>query len=234
VIHGVDVSRHQPPTSCDWIAAAAAGLRFAFVKLTEGQDYLDPAAAGHLASIRRTRILAGAYHFGRPDNRILDTDDGRDAGAREGEWFARNAIAVGAVRGCLPPVLDLEKYAKRDNKPTSWNRDWRADYVRGLIDTVEALCGVTAIVYAGPTYWGYQHSTDLAVELRDRGCLLWLVKYGDGLDPSATIDGWPWSIWQWSGGGDSCFADPWPGLPHPIDRNVYRGSERELAALMGQ
>ena len=47
-IAGVDVSSHQRPSACDWSRARAAGLDFAYVKLTEGTDYLDPAAEQHL------------------------------------------------------------------------------------------------------------------------------------------------------------------------------------------
>ena len=123
IIEGTDVSHHQHPDSCNWAEAAEAGLAFAWVKVSEGRDYLDPAAAAHL-----------------------------------------------------------------------------------------------------------QRIAGLAEELHARGVLLWLVKYGTARDPSDTIDGWPWGVWQWSGGGQSAHADPWPGLPHPIDRNRYRGSLAELHA----
>jgi GH25 family lysozyme M1 (1,4-beta-N-acetylmuramidase) len=59
------------------------------------------------------------------------------------------------------------------------------------------------------------------------------MAYTSKADPTESVEGWPWSMWQHSGGGDSCYAEPFPGLPHPIDRNVYRGTAGELRGLVG-
>ena len=39
-IHGIDVSRYQG--KIDWAAVRGAGTQFAFIKATEGGDYVDP------------------------------------------------------------------------------------------------------------------------------------------------------------------------------------------------
>jgi len=39
-VHGVDVSHHQG--EIDWQAVAADGVAFAFIKATEGGDFVDP------------------------------------------------------------------------------------------------------------------------------------------------------------------------------------------------
>jgi hypothetical protein len=39
-VQGVDVSRHQGPI--DWNALARSDVRFAYIKATEGGDYVDP------------------------------------------------------------------------------------------------------------------------------------------------------------------------------------------------
>ena len=36
IIRGVDVSRHQPPSACGWARGVDAGVRFAWVKGSEG------------------------------------------------------------------------------------------------------------------------------------------------------------------------------------------------------
>ena len=229
-VEGVDVSRHQRPESCAW-AQAAAG--FAFVKISEGRQdkspYEDPAAASHLKRLRQSPTLHGGYHFARPDRRFAEDGDGYHNGALEAQWAADVAIrlGVGLCPGTLPLALDLERYTER-GKVTTEQRD---DFVRGFVDVVEDELGRPPIIYTGAGFWGWQHSPELAVELHERGVLLWLVNYTRRPAPTKTIAGWPQSIWQWSGGGDYAHAGPWPGLPHPIDRNVFYGSFEQLRAL---
>jgi lysozyme len=234
-IHGTDVSHHQSPTLCDWPTAYEHGLRFVYVKGSEGMEdekpHVDPAAAAHVALISRTPLYKGMYHFARPDNRFTADCDGYLHGVSEGEWAAKTATALGlAWSGSLPVAIDLEKYTPDTLEVSDAERD---DFVRGMVDTLFSRLGRLPVVYAGSTYWGYQHSAALAEELRGRGVLLWLVNYGSAPDPAKSIGGWPWSVWQHSGGGDSCYAEPFPGLPHPIDRNVYRGTMGELRGLVG-
>jgi GH25 family lysozyme M1 (1,4-beta-N-acetylmuramidase) len=239
IVEGVDVSRSQQPDDCDWIEAAASGLRFAWIKGSEGRGgsgaYVDPSAVAHASRIRRSVVVPGMYHFARPDNRFVESQDGYANGVSEGEHAARTAFELGLVERELPIALDLEKYSGKDSagKPIA-NTQQRDDMVRGTVDTIERLTGRLPVVYTGAGFWGYQHSQWLADELHDRGVLLWLVSYSRASDPPKTITGWPWSFWQWSGGGDFEFAEAWPGLPSPIDRNRYRGSASEFAGLVGR
>jgi GH25 family lysozyme M1 (1,4-beta-N-acetylmuramidase) len=174
------------------------------------------------------------YHFARPDNRFAESQDGYANGVAEGEHAARTAFDLGLVERALPIAIDLEKYSGKDSggKPIA-NVEQRDDMVRGMVDTIVRLTARRPVVYTGAGFWGYQHSPELALELRERGVLLWLVNYSRAADPPKSIAGWPWSIWQWSGGGEFEFADPWPGLPAPIDRNRYRGSVEEFSGLVG-
>lgn len=227
-VTGVDVSRAQRPSACDWHRAHAAGVSFAFVKLTEGKDYLDSSAREHVYNIRDAGILAGVYHVGRPDNRFRDTRDGTKAGKLEAEWLLEQLDAV--PRDFRRPVLDLEKYTARDV-----SAEQRGDYVRALVGAVKRDLNVAPIIYTGDDYWRYQMPASLAAELRAEGCLLWLVDYTDEAEPRSreVIAGWPWSFWQCSGGKQFAFAAPIDGLPCPIDVNRYRGSLDELRGLAG-
>lgn len=234
IVRGVDVSSGQPPGKCNWPVAYGSGIRFAFVKGSEGMEderpFVSPAARDHIANIRRTPILIGMTHEARPDNRFKERGDGYENGLLEAKFAAKTAIDLGlAWSGSLPVVVALEKYVPTSLETTVEQRD---AFARGLVLGVQTALGRWPIVYTGEDYWRRQHSPALALELRERGCLLWQVDYKESApDPGEAIAGWPWSWWQHSGGGKFAFASPVPGLPSPIDQNIYRGSLTELRGL---
>ena len=234
-IRGVDVSRHQRPDRCNWTVAHAAGISFCYVKGSEGAGgvdaYVDPSAAEHVASIRRTPIAVGMYHFARPDNRFKTCADGAANGRAEAEHAIDTAKSLGlAWCGALPVAIDHEKYTDAALNITDAQRD---AFLLAMIDTIDAALGRVPILYAGANIIKFQHTPGLPEQLRQRGVLLWLVNYTRNPDPEREVPGLPWSIWQHSGGGDFAYAAPVPGLPTPIDQNVYRGTAGAFAALLG-
>src|SRR5437870_4671048 len=60
-IQGMDVARYQG--AVDFGKAHAAGVRFVYMKATEGADYLDPAFRQNWAKARAAGMAHGAYHF---------------------------------------------------------------------------------------------------------------------------------------------------------------------------
>lgn len=92
-IRGVDVSHHQG--AIDWRALAGDGVRFAYMKATEGGDFRDPRFEENWREARATGVPRGAYHFFtlcRP-------------GAEQADNFI---AAVPREAGALPPVIDAE------------------------------------------------------------------------------------------------------------------------------
>lgn len=67
-VHGVDVSSYQSTSF------ATAGLGFAFVKATEGTNYLNPHYAAQVAHSRAAGLVVGHYHFGKHGNSIGQAD----------------------------------------------------------------------------------------------------------------------------------------------------------------
>ena len=61
--HGIDVSHHQG--RIDWKAVASESVAFAFIKATEGGDFIDPRFAENWTSAADAGIRRGAYHFFR-------------------------------------------------------------------------------------------------------------------------------------------------------------------------
>ncbi|MES0489143.1 MAG: GH25 family lysozyme [Leptospirales bacterium] len=60
-IMGVDVSHHQG--KIDWEELARQGVRFAFIKSTEGGDFKDSRFKENIRNAKKANIPVGAYHF---------------------------------------------------------------------------------------------------------------------------------------------------------------------------
>jgi lysozyme len=92
-IKGIDVSRYQG--TIDWKKVKADGIRFAFIKATEGTTLVDPYFSVNWEGAEAHGVVRGAYHFFRPG---LD-------GTVQAEHFLQR---IQWAKGDLPPVLDLE------------------------------------------------------------------------------------------------------------------------------
>ncbi len=213
-ITGIDISAHQGLINFD--AVAAAGHQFVICKATEGREYVDGRFIRNWRELsRRTDLYRGAYHFARPDS-VGGAADGR----AEAEDFCDALEALGGYGdGCLPPVLDFEKYSDdgaAENVP--WIRAW--------VDTVEARLGRTPMIYTGVNVWRYE--TGNSADFTDLP--LWLVQYGTHAQPSLKTLPWKsWAFWQWSGGGRHAHAPRTDDMV--VDVNYFNGDAYDLAAL---
>ena len=92
-IQGIDVSKYQG--QIDWNAVAGAGVKFVWIKATEGGDHLDERFQANWDAAKQAGIPHGAYHFvywcRRPEEEVA--------------WFEQN---VPVEDDALPPVLDVE------------------------------------------------------------------------------------------------------------------------------
>jgi len=94
-LRGVDVSHYQLDIEWDMVAALNP-VDFAFVKATEGHDYVDSLFCHNWESLGALGIRRGAYHFFRAYGC--------------GEEQAENFLASVEMRpGDLAPVLDIER-----------------------------------------------------------------------------------------------------------------------------
>ena len=91
-VFGLDVSGYTTVNS--WSAVANQGVKFVFVKASEN-GYTDSMFVQHWQNAKSAGMLRGAYHFFHPE---------ADPSHQADVFIA----AVGADKGELPPVLDLE------------------------------------------------------------------------------------------------------------------------------
>jgi lysozyme len=102
-VKGVDVSHHNGVI--DWRAAASDGVKFAYIKATEGEDFQDDHFAANCRDATSAGIACGAYHYFR-----LGTP---------GLAQARNFIrTVPRDALPLPPAVDLETWGNASTRPS--------------------------------------------------------------------------------------------------------------------
>lgn len=204
---GIDVSKHQG--TIDWREVAGDGIRFAYIKASEGVGYRDPKFDANILGAQEAGIRVGAYHFARVSRG--DTID-EDAVAEAG-WFHEVA---GDVDG-LPAALDVEWDKKADGiSPRDVVRWCRTFVVEWLQRT-----GEHPVIYTGYNFWRWKlaRTTDLS------NCPLWLVNYTTSDEPKRSIPGWPTRFWQHSCTGRVS------GIAGSVDLDWFFGTEEELAEL---
>lgn len=127
-VRGVDVSSYQGVI--DWNMLSSQGIDFAFIKATEGADYIDDRFAENLASAMDTDLKVGAYHFFT----VLSS------GKAQAENFSRT---VPKNANMLPPVVDLEVTAALSLTSVE---EFRCE-LRDFLETVKEYYGRNPIIY---------------------------------------------------------------------------------------
>lgn len=95
-VQGFDVSHYQ--TSVDFASAYSGGLRFVFIKATEGTTYLDPSFSDHYNAATKAGFIRGGYHFAHGDE---DPTAQANYFLNSGGGWSNDGIT-------LPGMLDLE------------------------------------------------------------------------------------------------------------------------------
>lgn len=167
---GIDVSYHQGPIG--WARVRDAGIRFAFVRVSDGTTVRDPRFAENWAGARAASIARGAYQYFRPEESALAQADLLIA-------------ALAGDRGELPPVIDVEETGgKRPAQVAAAVQAWTA--------RVRARLGVEPIVYTSPAFWRDQvGGADHARQP------LWVAHY-TGACPRVPAPWTRWTFWQHS------------------------------------
>jgi lysozyme len=144
--YGIDVSNHQG--EIDWQRVASSGISFAYIKATEGNDFVDKSFAANWAQARTAGVSRGAYHFFTLCS----------PGAEQAENFLKT---MPSDPKALPPAVDLEfsGCAQRPDRATVQRE------LRDFITTVERKTGLPVVVYAMPAFVkAYPMSSDLERE----------------------------------------------------------------------
>ena len=132
--YGIDVSAHQG--TIDWDRVAADGIRFAYVKVSEGGDLVDDSFLRNWTGAARAGIERGAYHFF-----TLCTP-----GSVQARHFL-NAVPVEA--DALAPAVDLELAGNCSERPVSASVTAELD---DFLGAVEEAWGREVVLYVGDDF----------------------------------------------------------------------------------
>src|SRR5258705_11508143 len=124
---GLDVSYYQE--TIDWPKVRGAGLRFAFIRVSDGTTIEDPMFAKNWSGAKRAGLLRGAYQHFRPEESPRAQADLLIA-------------ALAGDPGELPPVIDVKVDGGKSPAEI-------ASRVRAWIDRVRSKLQVEPIVYTG-------------------------------------------------------------------------------------
>jgi len=166
---GVDVSAHQG--RIDWPTVAQSGIDFAYIKATEGGDWVDDHFQGNWRGAGAAGIRRGAYHFFTL----------RRPGADQAENFLK--VAPPDAQS-LPPVVDLEFGGNTSTRPP---RETILRELSVFIQRVEAAHRRQLILYLLPEF---ENSYGVFGTFPRR---LWLRSLMSR--PAAELN---WTLWQYT------------------------------------
>jgi lysozyme len=166
-VPGIDVSYHND--AIDWPAVRDAGVRFAFIRVSDGLNVDDPMFETYWSDAHRVGVLRGAYQFFRPEQSVEAQAD-------------RMIDALANDSGELPPVIDVEvDGGKRPAEIAKRVREW--------IARVRDKVGIDPIVYTGPVFWRDKAGG------ADVGSPLWVAHYTTAC-PTVPAPWTAWTYWQ--------------------------------------
>ena len=192
-VRGVDVSEYQG--EIDWPLLSKQGIGFAFIKATEGSQYVDPRFAYNWEQAVGTGLKFGAYHFFSFDS----------PGGTQVENFLST---VNRAEGMLPPVVDVELYGQYKRTPRPAAEVWPE--LTAMLDALEAEYGAKPILYAT------QAAYDLYLKERYEDYPLWIRS----VYTYPVVKGW--TFWQYS---DRMVLKGYSGVERYIDMNLYDGTK---------
>lgn len=202
-VQGIDISRYQG--DIDWQRVRKAGIRFVYMKVSEGGDHVDHRFYDNWRGAGEAGIARGVYHFMywcRP-------------AAEQAIWFSH---AVPKDPGQLPPVLDLEWNPSSKTCPKGVSRDVALAKIDKMLEIMEFHTGKKPVIYTDINF----HRDVLEGELQ--GYEFWLRSVA--AEPRKRYRNRPWTFWQYTATGRV------EGIRGDVDRNAFKGSKGEWKRWM--
>lgn len=217
-VFGIDLSHHQG-SDIDFSKMHQHGVRFAFIKASQGKTYFDSRFNSNWKALGAldpaVKLYRGAYHF---------LSAGVDCKAQ-----AKNFIGVVNASGKiqpddLPPVVDMEW----DVRTKAGNDYWAFQKPSAIVDcaldylkAVEAATGKKPIIYTAASWWRERIGDDQYAKFDDYR--LWIADYSKssrGTENPRVPAKKDWQIWQFT---DASTVKA--GFAGKLDASIFHGDE---------
>jgi GH25 family lysozyme M1 (1,4-beta-N-acetylmuramidase) len=213
---GVDVSssQHSDGARINWPQVFDSGIRFALIKATEGNYYVNPYFAGDYSTAKGSRLYAAGYHFAIPS---------ASDGASQADFFLDTAADSGS-RATLPPVVDLEWNPYDSSGPCyGLSSDSMVGWIRAFKAEVLRRAHRSPAIYTSASWWNQCAGGDSSFT----GDPLWVAAY-DVSEPAMPA-GWSvWALWQYTSTGRI------PGIEGEVDVSNFVGTQNDLPNFAGK
>ncbi|WP_131194119.1 glycoside hydrolase family 25 protein [Lichenihabitans psoromatis] len=198
-VHGIDVSKYQG--KIDWDRVKSSGVRFAWIKATEGGDHVDSRFFENWENAKAAGVKRGAYHFVywcRPWQEEI-------------AFFERVAPVE---PDALPPVLDVEATPTSKSCKRTLYRDEVVAQMRQMLAEMERHFGKKPVIYTTVDFYAgilQNHA------LEDYPIWVRSTKYF----PSIKYGNRRWHFWQYQSDGHI------DGIEGKVDRNAFFGTAEQ-------
>ncbi len=202
---GIDVSHYQG--TINWASVKSAGIKFAWIKATEGTSVKDSEFSANYTHAYNNGIIRGAYHFAHPD---------LSSGATQATYFANNGGGWSKDNLTLPGMLDLEGgcYGKSASAMQSWILDFYQTY--------KAKTTRDVVIYTSAGWWNSCTGGWGGMASRSP---LWAASWTTAANPTLPTGFSVATVWQYTDSGSVS------GISGAVDRDRFNGDHTRLLAL---
>lgn len=197
-IYGIDLSHHQG--DIDWSSVKHAEghrIEFVYIKATEGATYQDPLYAFNFKEAKKNGLNVGSYHYFRTTSTVANQ-------------LANFMKTAPKDQQTLIPMVDIEDIG-------SWTVGAFNDSLALFLAGIETEYGSKPILYTTQRFY------NSFLQNRYTDYHFCIGRYG--ANEPELLDGNPWTIWQFSEGGQA------KGIPKPVDLDVLN-SQFDLGELL--
>ena len=198
-VQGLDVSHHQGPIA--WSRLPKGAYAFAYIKASEGGDFVDPRFHENWQGAKDAGLQVGAYHF--------------FSLCKSGLEQAKSLIGlVAAEPGMLVPAVDLELGGNCPARPSQ----------AAFLTELQHFMDLTTVAYGQRPliYTTYEFAALYLPDDVIRSERVWLR---DILHRPSGIFAGRWTLWQYANNGTD------PAIGTRFDLSVFHGSPAAFRSL---